>query len=294
MRRTVTFQLLVGAAFFGLLTALGYLLFVLTGPGQEYDFIGYCGHNDVSPAPVRTTKVLMKAVSIHSLLAVSAVLVGIAFVRRRLPLGLMAVAGLFVALAGTELMKDHLPRPALVVPRQPITGFLATESYPSGHTTFATCVGLAFVLVSSARWRPWVASLAGFLSALYGVTVVFVGAHRPADPVGGIFWSAFCMALAAALAVRLRGRTRLPDPHFPALALGAGLCLLIALATLFCTAGLPPTYHPLLVMVAVIVTSAFASTAWFGRALSAETDPTGPATAPPPSFNTLPAHRDAK
>lgn len=293
MRRTVTFQLLVGAAFFGALTALGYLLFVLTVPGQEYDFIGYYGHYDVAPGTVGMAKALMKIISIRLLLAASAVLLAISLLRRRLLLGLAAIAGLFIALAGTELMKSHLPRPSLVVD-QAVSGFLATESYPSGHTTFATCVGLAFVLVSSARWRPWVASFAGFLSALYGVTVVFVGAHRPADAVGGIFWSAFCMALAAALAVRLRGRTRLPDPHFPALALGAFLCLLIAVATLFCTVGLPPTYHPLLVMVAVIVTSAFASAAWFGRALSAEIDPPGPATTFPPSFDSLSAHRDAE
>ncbi len=272
MRRTVTFQLLAGAVFFGLLTVLGYLLFVLTVPGQEYDFIGYYGHDDVYPGTVRLAKVLMKMVSLTSLLTASAMLLAISLLRRRFLLGLMAVAGLFVALAGTELMKGHLPRPSLVVPRQSISGFLATESYPSGHTTFATCVGLGFVLVSSARWRPWVASLAGVLSAAYGISVVFVGAHRPADPIGGIFWSAFCMALAAALAVRLRGRTRLPDPHLPALALGAALCLLVALATLFCTAGLPPTYHPLLVMIAVIVTSAFATTAWFGRALSGESE----------------------
>jgi hypothetical protein len=180
-------------------------------------------------------------------------------VRRRFLLGLMAVAGMVVALAGTELMKGHLPRPSLAIPVHTVSGFLATESYPSGHTTFATCVGLGFILVSPARWRPWVASLAGLLSAAYGISVVF--------------WSAFCMALAAALAVRLRGRTRLPDPHLPALALGAALGLLVALATLLCTAGLPPTYHPLLVMIAVIVTSSFVTTAWFGRALSAESDP---------------------
>ncbi|CAN5564235.1 hypothetical protein BH09VER1_BH09VER1_48100 [soil metagenome] len=281
MRRTVFFQLLAGAVFFAFLTVLGYLLFVLTGPGQEYDYVGYTGRGDVHPGAVHVAKVLMKAVTIPSLYAAGFILLAIGLFRRRFLLGLMAIIGIFFSLAGTELMKNHLPRPSLISPAAPISGFLVNESYPSGHTAFATSIALGFVLVSSARWRPWVSSVAGLVAALYGITVIFVGAHRPADPIGGIFWSAACMALAAALAVRLRLHPRLPDPHFPALALGSAFCLLIVVALLFCSKGLPPTFHPLLVMLALIITAAFASTAWFGRALSAEIDP--PKLSSPPA-----------
>lgn len=280
VQRTVNFQLLLGVAFFGVLTALGYILFVLTTPGQEYDYTAFAGHQDVFAGVVRINSMLMKMVNGYTLAGGCLGILLIARLRKRLVLGGMALAGIAVALAGTELMKAHLPRPELIVPNEPLASFLAHESYPSGHTTFPTIIALGFVLVSAPRWRPWVASVAGFLASLYGITVVFVGAHRPADPMGAIFWSTFCMALAAWVALRLRGQTRMPGPHFPALALGAALCLFIALATLFCAKGLPPTFLPLLVMVLLIVSTAFAATAWFGRVLSGES---APAASTPPA-----------
>src|SRR6202022_2712766 len=104
---------------------------------------------------------------------------------------------------------------------------------------------LAFVLlfVSSARWRPWLAVAAGALSATFATSVSFAGWHRPSDALGALAWSGFCMALAAAVAVRLRGRPR-PAIENPERAVfgSLGLGIIVEAATWWIAAEAAPEY----------------------------------------------------
>jgi membrane-associated phospholipid phosphatase len=276
MQRTAIFHLLLGVAFWGILTVIGYLLFVLTGWGQNFDCIAYLGHHDVARGIVYWSYQLLQFVNLRTLLAASAVLITISLIRRRFALGLMAIIGITCALSGAEFFKDHLPRPELGDPSNRAPKFLSGESYPSGHTTFATSIVFAFLLVSSPRWRPWMASVAGLVSALFAISVVIVGGHRPADPVGAIFWSTFCMGLAAAIAFSFSGLRPIGWPHPLALALSTFLCLTtIVVAWLSMCWRIPSVSQvnlPLLIMLAIIVFAAFMVTAWFGWVLSWEND----------------------
>lgn len=270
MRRPVIFHLLVGSILLGALTAAGYLFFVLTRWGQEFDYVSFRGHLELTPRFIGWSSQLMRLVNFPTLLVASIALMTIAVCRRRALLGLLALVAIFCAIAGTATFKKTLPRPSIGGPSFHEWENLVNESYPSGHTTFATVIALAFVLVSSPRLRPWVACAGGFISTLFGFGVIFVGGHRPADPMGAILWSTFCMTLAAGAALRFRGKLALSEPDSHALTLGLALCLAPAIVTLFCTKEVSPAFLPLFPMLAVIALTAFATFAWLAWMLSGE------------------------
>jgi membrane-associated phospholipid phosphatase len=114
----------------------------------------------------------------------SAILIGIALVRRR-PRVALAVA---VILAGANVTTQLL-KPALAAPRFSGTlgffGQIDAVSWPSGHATAAMSLALCAVLVTPARRRPLVAAA----GAVFAVAVVFsfltLRWHYPSDVLGG-------------------------------------------------------------------------------------------------------------
>src|SRR6202044_1267063 len=50
---------------------------------------------------------------------------------------------------------------------------------------------LSLLLVSSSRWRPWLAVAAGCMTATFATGVLFAGWHRPSDALGALAWSGF-------------------------------------------------------------------------------------------------------
>jgi hypothetical protein len=75
------------------------------------------------------------------------------------------------------------------------------NSYPSGHTTIATSLGLSAVLIAPTRWRGWVAFAAALFAGGVGILVVTADWHRPSDPLGSY---ALCLAIAAGLVAVLQ------------------------------------------------------------------------------------------
>lgn len=84
----------------------------------------------------------------------------------------------------TQLLKGLLAHPRY----QSILGEsqIAAASFPSGHTTAAASIAIAFLLVVPSRWRSLTALLgAGFVFAV-GCSVVVLDWHYPSDVAGGL------------------------------------------------------------------------------------------------------------
>lgn len=272
MRHSLSYYLFPGIVLLGILTMGGYLLFVGTRWGQNLDYATFLGHHAIYPGYIGWSSRLMHLVDPITLLVAVIGIAGIATVRRRYLLGLVALIAIFCALVGTISFKKHLPRPDVGGPVLHESENLINESYPSGHTTFAAVILLAFILVSSPRWRPWVASFAGFIITLFGFGVIFVGGHRPADPIGAIVWSTFCMTVVAAVIFQFQKKAGPAAPCLPALSLGLMLCLVATLATLFYPRNVT-AFLPLFPMLVILALTAFSTTAWFAWTLSGS-DPT--------------------
>ena len=152
-------------------------------------------------------------------------------------------------------------------------GFQA-DTYPSGHATIGTSLALGLLLVSSSRWRPWLAVAGGCLSVTFTTGVLFAGWHRPSDALGALAWSGLCMNAAAAFAIRMRGRPRAAIAHPSRAAFGSvALAILVAAATWLIASAAAPEYPytdvPFFVLTGLIIAGAFSLTAWYGWQLRA-------------------------
>ena len=115
---------------------------------------------------------------------------------------------------------------------------------PSGHATIGTALALSLLLVSSSRWRPWLAVAGGCVSSIFATGVLFAGWHRPSDALGALAWSGICMNLAAALAIRLKGRPRPAIAHPGRAVFGSvGLGIVVAAASWLTAAATAPEYR---------------------------------------------------
>jgi membrane-associated phospholipid phosphatase len=137
---------------------------------------------------------------------------GIALVRRRPRLAVLAGAVLVGANVTTQLLKLSLAEARPV--ESPAGAHVTLQSWPSGHATASMTVALCLIAVSPARLRPLAAVIGGFAALGVMCSVLVLGWHLPSDVLGG-----FCVAAAwamAALAI-LRAipeeRVSLPSPR---------------------------------------------------------------------------------
>jgi membrane-associated phospholipid phosphatase len=122
------------------------------------------------------------------------VLVGVALARGRWRVGLAVALVLSLAPLSAGLLK-----PLLAHPHDPVSGvYMASASWPSGHSTAAAALVLCAVLVSPARLRPLVAVLGGLFALAVGCALLILAWHMPSDVLGGYFLAALWVALAVA------------------------------------------------------------------------------------------------
>lgn len=120
-------------------------------------------------------------VSIGAIGIVSIVCVALALSRGRAPLAIGALTIIAGANVTTQVLKRVLLERADLV-----DGVVASNSFPSGHTTvIASGVG-ALCLVSPRWMRPLVVPVGAFAVALTGASTVVAGWHRPSDVVGAV------------------------------------------------------------------------------------------------------------
>jgi hypothetical protein len=261
--------LMQGMIICALLVLGGYLLFVKTRWGQLVDNAAYSGRNIISPALLGYDHLILNAVRVSTVVvAIVFILMAGAFRGCLIAAGIIAV-GFACAVAGGELLKHILPWVALVPNDTQLPLDLQRHTYPSGHTTVGTSLAIALILVSSTRWRLWIAVVAGLLSASFATGVLFVGWHRPSDALGAIFWSGFCMSLAALSVVALRGKPIDGIRPPVTILLRSVLLLSVAAIALLSTAAQIDgpqivAQLPFLILTFLILMSSLGITFWFG------------------------------
>jgi membrane-associated phospholipid phosphatase len=118
----------------------------------------------------------------------------------------LAVAGL-LAVTGvtTQALKHALAQPRIEhwLPEQ-----VATNSWPSGHSTAAMTLALCAILVAPPALRGVAAMLGGAFAVGVGYAVLVLGWHYPSDVLGGFLVA----GLWTSLAVAVLHRVEAPEP----------------------------------------------------------------------------------
>jgi PAP2 superfamily len=271
---TIQRGLLLGVLVCAVLLVVCYFVLVSTSWGHQLDDDAYFGHEALSRKVIRLDSDMLDLVNKAALVFAAVVLLLTAAVRHCTFVGVVAVVGFGCAVVGAEILKDTLPWRALVPNDGLFERGFQTGTFPSGHATIGTALALSLVLVSSSRWRPWLSVAGGCVSSIFATGVLFAGWHRPSDALGALAWSGLCMNLAAAVAVKLKGRPRPAIAHPSRAVFGSvGLGIVVAAAAwLIAAAGAPEYPHgdlPFLVVTGLIITGGFSLTAWYGWQLRA-------------------------
>ncbi len=277
--KTTLVRLLSGAAVLAVLFFVGYLVFIATAWGHEFDNEAYFGREGEGRALATAGNHVLSRVTAGVVAIGLIVLVVTAALRRTLLVGIIAAGGISVAVAGAEVWKATLPWSALVDSDSELPVRLFRETYPSGHTTIGMSFALAVLILVSPQARWWVAPLTGVGASLFAVGVVIAGWHRPSDAIGGALWSGLVMSLAACLAVKLQGCERedavAPDTLARRRRFSIWSCVgiaaliylgLLAIAT-FVSNGLPDADIAYAVMIALILAAVFSVQLWFANVL---------------------------
>src|SRR4051794_13935025 len=190
MTKPLAILLVALAAFFAL-----YGVAVRTQVGQRADEAALVGGRVAPQRAQSGAHLLLRFVSIGSLSAAVIALGALAWLWRRPWLILLPAAVVGISLLASELFKlVILSRPDLWA------SSLEGNTYPSGHTTIATSLGLSAVLIAPERLRAAVAVVAALFAGGVGILVVTADWHRPSDSLGSY---ALCLAVAAGVVALL-------------------------------------------------------------------------------------------
>jgi len=267
--RRVERGLLMGALVCSVLLIAGYFIFVTTAWGHQVDDDAFFGRMALSRKIIALDSGFLELVNMTSITAAAGILFLIAAARRCAFVGIIAVAGFGVAVAGAEVFKNVLPWQALVPADRVLNAGIQTSTYPSGHATVGTSFALGLLLVSSYRWRRWLTLVGGCISAAFSTGVVLAGWHRPSDPLGALAWSGLCFSIVAAVANRFQGRSIALIAHSGRTRFGgAALRILVAgtgwLTTWMATDEKRYAEPPFYLLTGLIIAGAFTLVTWYG------------------------------
>jgi membrane-associated phospholipid phosphatase len=171
---------------------------------------------------------VLNVVSVTALGLATIAVGAVGYLRRRPTLALLTMLLVVGSNITTELLKHVILTRPLFDPRDP----LPFNTLPSGHTTVALSVGVAFTLVASARWRVLVAVIGAVYGGTTGVATMSAGWHRPSDAVAACLVVGAWIALVGAIAVLLRRVVADQPPNEVAYAIGRTAFVVVAVALL--------------------------------------------------------------
>jgi membrane-associated phospholipid phosphatase len=162
---------------------LVWRFFVRSEHGQLLDTLALSG-NRVGQARVGgAVDTVLNTLSAVSLMVATAVVGFIALMRRRIAVAFGAILLIVGANLTTQVLKQIIYRPDLGIdPERAAAG----NSLPSGHTTIAASVAVAFLLVLPGIYRGVGAVLGALVTAVAGVATLSAGWHRPSDAVAAL------------------------------------------------------------------------------------------------------------
>lgn len=180
-----------------------YLLGVRTAVGQALGDAAYLGRLAESATLRHFDRNVLEAIDIRVFLLGALALFAVAAVRRQWRAGFLVTAAYLAAILSAEILKAVLTRPILAPEMEALMGAKqGLNTYPSGHSTFATGLALGVIFLVPAVARAWVAMGGiGFVVLVTGA-VVTAGWHRPTDAVAGIALATIWVSLTAALVTR--------------------------------------------------------------------------------------------
>jgi membrane-associated phospholipid phosphatase len=225
-RHSPTPFLLSAAGCAGLLVALD-LIFVHTTRGQWVDDASLRGTAIGRAHIIDPVNSVLDVVSVTALGLATIAVGAVGYLRRRPKLALLTMLLVVGSNLTTEALKHVIFTRPLVDPADP----LPYNTLPSGHTTVALSVGVAFTLVASARWRVLVAVIGAVYGGSTGVATMSAGWHRPSDAVAACLVVGTWTALVGAIAVLLRHVGDQP-PDDTAYVIGRTAFVVLALALL--------------------------------------------------------------
>jgi membrane-associated phospholipid phosphatase len=170
--------------------------------------------------------------------------IALALARRRGWRALAVACLLAVTGVTTQLLKHALAQPRLEhwLPEQ-----VATNSWPSGHSTAAMTLALCAILVAPPALRASAAMLGGAFAVGVGYAVLVLGWHYPSDVLGGFLVA----GLWTSLAVAVLHRVEAPEPTqrpvwepLAGLAVGAGVVAAVVLGVRADTVALYTSERP--------------------------------------------------
>jgi membrane-associated phospholipid phosphatase len=166
----------------------------------------------------------------------------------------LAVACLLAATGvTTQVLKHALAQPRIEhwLPEQ-----VATNSWPSGHSTAAMTLALCAILVVAPALRAAAALLGGAFAVGVGYAVLVLGWHYPSDVLGGFLVA----GLWTSLAVAALDRVEAPEPArrpvwepLVGLAAGAGVVAAVVLGVRADTVALYTSERPTFVAGALTI-----------------------------------------
>lgn len=157
------------------------------------------------------------------LMLLTVAVLGYLWMRRAYRMGWVLLAGFAGASVGTAVLKDIIarPRPALV----PHLAEVYSASFPSGHSAMAAATYLTLGMLLARvhrgmRVKAYLVAVMIFVTALVGVSRIYVGVHWPTDVLAGwalgTLWAIGVWTVARWAELyrgevhRRRGRTRRP------------------------------------------------------------------------------------
>lgn len=170
-----------------------YALMIQTEGGQDLDASAFSGPLLEPSLGGALANTLLQTFTVGSMVLAMATIAAIGYLRGGSRLALVAVAVIAGSLITTELLKH------VVFDRPDLLAIGDTKNtFPSGHTTIATSLGVAAMLVVPPAIRPAAVVGAIALASVIGVATLAGGWHRPSDVLGAYLVTVGVAALVAA------------------------------------------------------------------------------------------------